>query len=102
MQINQLNDDFAPARIAFCHTTEFINDSDYRGLDLSDEDNEPDMKNLYARDPDSQLNIYVLDLPSGLLGMGTFPWDPDAVGSMGGILIDKLHGVWAGRLLDRV
>lgn len=87
-QMTQLNSDYAPYRIQFTESTEaeYINNSTYRDLALSEV---VPMKNTYADDPAHQLNVYVADLPGGLLGRGTFPWDPDALGNLGGIIIDE-------------
>ncbi|UCC31484.1 MAG: hypothetical protein JSU86_04250, partial [Phycisphaerales bacterium] len=84
-QMTQLNLDYEPHHIHFTENTEYIWDSTYRDLDLSQVD---EMKNTYADDPAHQLNVYVVGLPGGLLGRGTFPWDPDALGNLGGIILD--------------
>jgi len=84
-QTAQLNSDFAPTRIQFEATTEFINNSTYRSFADSEE---TAMKNAYADSPATQLNVYVVNIQAGYLGVGTFPWDPDATGAQGGLIID--------------
>lgn len=84
-QVVQLNSDFAPSKIQFCATTEFINDTTYRGFADSEEFA---MKSTYADNPSSQLNVYVVNIQAGYLGVGTFPWDADALGNQGGLIID--------------
>ena len=81
----QLNNDFAASKIQFCYTTEFINNTTYRGFADSEEFA---MKNTYADLPGSQLNVYVVNIQAGYLGVGTFPWDADVLGSQGGLIID--------------
>ncbi len=84
-QVVQLNSDFAPSKIQFCYTTEFINNTTYRQFADSEE---TAMKNAYADSPATQLNVYVVNIQAGYLGVGTFPWDPDALGNLGGLIID--------------
>jgi len=81
----QLNNDFAPSKIQFCYTTEFINNTTYRQFADSEE---TAMKNTYADSPGTQLNVYVVNIQAGYLGVGTFPWDPAALGVQGGLIID--------------
>jgi hypothetical protein len=84
-QVIQLNSDFAPAGVSFCPTTTFINDSTYRDYSAGTE--EAGMKNTYAVSPATRLNVYVVNTPD-FGGRGTFPWDPEALGNLGGIEID--------------
>jgi subtilisin-like proprotein convertase family protein len=84
-QVVQLNADFAPSKIEFCYTTEFINNTTYRQFADSEE---TAMKNAYADLPGTQLNVYVVNITAGYLGVGTFPWDADALGNLGGLIID--------------
>ncbi len=83
-QVVQLNSDYAPAGIQFEYTTEFINNSTYR---FFSEFEEAGMKNTYADKPDEQLNVYVVSVNAGWIGVGTFPWDNVALGNMGGTII---------------
>jgi hypothetical protein len=89
-QVDQLNSDYAPVGINFSYTTEFINSTAYRNF--SDVE-ESAMKSAYADAPDQQVNIYVVDILAGYLGVGTFAWDPNALGPLGGIIVD---GDWFG------
>jgi hypothetical protein len=90
-QVDRLNSDYASSRIRFVYQTRFINSTRFRNLDPADEEL---MKSLYADRPDWQVNIYVVDLsawaPPGfvLLGMSTFPWDPDSLTAAGGTLMN--------------
>jgi subtilisin-like proprotein convertase family protein len=84
-QVVQLNSDFAPSKVQFCYTTEFINNTTYRQFADSEESA---MKNTYADSPATQLNVYVVNIQAGYLGVGTFPWDSDALGNLGGLIID--------------
>jgi len=84
-QVVQLNNSYLPSRIQFCYTTEFINNTTYRQFADAEE---TAMKNLYADSPSTQLNVYVTNIQAGYIGVGTFPWDPDALGNLGGIIID--------------
>jgi hypothetical protein len=84
-QAATLNSDFAPVGISFCATTTFINDTTYRQYSSATE--EAPMKNLYADSPATKLNVYVVNT-SDFGGRGTFPWDPEALGNLGGIEID--------------
>ena len=52
------------------------------------------MKNKYAESPESQCNIYISCQdysPWGyLLGVATFPWDPDALTAQGGLWLNSI------------
>ncbi len=84
-QMTQLNADFLPSRIQFSHTWEIIPDSQFRNFADSEASA---MKNAYADNPASQLNVYVVNIQAGYLGVGTFPWMSAATSTMGGIIID--------------
>ncbi len=84
-QMVQLNSDYLPSRIQFEATTEIINDTTYRQFSDSEEFA---MKSLYADNPGGQLNVYVVNILAGYLGVGTFVWDPSATGTQGGIIVD--------------
>ncbi len=84
-QMVQLNSDFAPSKVQFCYTTEFINNTTYRQFADTEE---TAMKSAYADSPATQLNVYVVNIQAGYLGVGTFPWDPAALGTLGGLIID--------------
>lgn len=77
-QVANLNADFLPWRIQFTHTVEFKNDSAaLSGFDSSG------MKDAHALNPESQCNIFVNEYSGGI---GTFPWDSDALTNQGGII----------------
>lgn len=84
-QVDQLNIDFLPSRIQFEYLTEFIDDSQFRQFADAEEFA---MKSAYVDNPTEQLNIYVVNIQAGYLGVGTFPWDGVAQGTMGGTIID--------------
>jgi len=84
-QMAQLNSDFAPWNIGFSYTSEFVNETDYRSFADSEE---TAMKNMYADSPATQLNVYVVNIEAGYLGVGTLAWDPDALANLGGIIVD--------------
>lgn len=88
-QIDQMNVDFADYRFQFVHTVEFADATAYR--QLTSEAEVTAMKQAYAENPQTQCNVYVADitnLPPGLEGRGTYPFDPDALTDQGGILLD--------------
>ncbi|MFQ6007722.1 MAG: M43 family zinc metalloprotease [Candidatus Zixiibacteriota bacterium] len=85
-QVVQLNADFLPLRIQFIHDMRFINSSQYRYLD----DNEMNpMKEAFALNPDSQLNIYVATV-NGAYSFGHFPWG-SPLSVYGGIVMNTGH-----------
>lgn len=84
-QLAQLNSDYAPSRINFVYTYEFIDDSRFRSFSDNEEFS---MKTTYADQPDKQINIYIVNITGGYIGVGTFPWDPNHLGAMGGIIVD--------------
>ncbi len=91
VQAARMNADFAPYRVKFLHTTSFAHDSRFRqtpvlwminpGIDV--------IKDTYAEQPDKQCNVYITYTSPVFNGMGTFPWDPDALTHQGGILIHQ-------------
>jgi hypothetical protein len=78
-QMIRMNNDFAPSRFAFQYTWVYVNDTQFRYGGDSDL-----MKLLYAHDPEHQCNVFV-NAQGG--GVGTFPWDPDALTALGGIVV---------------
>jgi hypothetical protein len=88
-----LNTHYAPWRIQFIYQTNFIKDDKYRVLDAGEEG---PMKRRYADSPGTKLNVYVVD--SGGVSWGTFPWDPQALTYMGGIVLHQtaIGGSWTG------
>lgn len=49
-------------------------------------------KEKYARNTETRLNIYVTGQQQGaygtLLGIGTFPWDPESTSAQGGLWVN--------------
>ncbi len=80
-QMIRMNDDFAPSRFAFQYTWEYVDDSQFRYGGNSDL-----MKELYAVEPHLQCNVFVKSWNGGV---GTFPWDPDALTAQGGIILGE-------------
>lgn len=94
-QIARLNADFGPYGIQFAHSgtrvhadskLTCINRYDYSGRYYNDV---VQMKNKYAEDVGSSINIFISCQDTGnfgtLLGFGTFPWDADALSAQGGV-----------------
>jgi hypothetical protein len=87
-QVAQINSDFLPSRVQFVYALEVIHDEAYLFFDDSEE---AAMKTSYADHPEQQLNVYVLYINGGYLGVATFPWDPVALADLGGVIIDADH-----------
>ena len=85
--IDRLNASYAAHRIQFAVNWRYVDQTAYRYLD----DNEVGMmKFKYAQSPATQLNIFVTKYnPGG--SWGTFPWDPNSLGTYGGIVLDQPH-----------
>jgi len=86
-QMAQVQADFAPHGIQFQYTLHTVMDSIFR--DLAENEFEL-MKETYALDPTSTLNIFIVNGPFGFGGNGTFPWAPDALTNQGGIVVDDV------------
>ena len=86
--VQRLNQDYGPAGIQFLYDTEFINSTQFRYFTDSEEFS---MKFNHADDPSTQLNIFVVDIDAGYIGVGTFPWDSDALTYMGGVIADDSY-----------
>ncbi|MBI5154063.1 DVUA0089 family protein [Candidatus Poribacteria bacterium] len=84
-QTAQLNSDYAASRIGFVSTVQFINNTTYRQFADSEE---TAMKNAYATSPATQLNVYVVNISAGYLGVGTFAWEADSTSAQGGLTVD--------------
>ncbi len=85
--VDKLNANYIPVKINFIYTVDTIRNSLYRSLPDSLMDS---MKTHYAVQPDSQVNIYV-SYVQGLYSFGTFPWDPNCLGKLGGIVMTTDH-----------
>lgn len=84
-QMVTLNTNYLPWRIQFVYETEFINSTLYRSWDPQEE---AAMKAAYAKAPTQKLNVYVV-VNSGSYSVATFPWDPDCLTYMGGIVMHQ-------------
>ena len=82
-QIATFNTDMAPWRIGFVSTWSYIDDSTYRNIGF-DFNVMNALKSTYAIAPGEACNIYVTGFPGGI---GTFPWDPNALGPLGGVIM---------------
>jgi pregnancy-associated plasma protein-A len=87
--VARLNADYAPWHIQFVYETDFIRNTKYRDLDISTNTEPKFMKKAYAVSPATKLNVYVVNTGGG--SWGTFPWDPNALGEQGGIV---MHESW--------
>ncbi len=87
-QMATLNAHYAPSKIRFTFGWRVVNSTAYRTYT---DDEEFSMKGTFAVQPDSQLNVYVTNINSGYIGIGTFPWDGDALTFLGGIVIDDSY-----------
>lgn len=86
-QMIDVNLDFLPYKIQFTATWEQVDDSQFRQVHSLNLDV---MKSALAVNPSGQCNVYVTGFSGGL---GTFPWDPDAMDVQGGIVIgDQYFG----------
>lgn len=81
-QMVTVNQDYLPYGVQFTYTWEYVDDTTYRFSTFPSDA----MRNLYNRNPDRQCNVYVTNLGGGI---GTFPWDPNATGPLGGIVIGR-------------
>lgn len=85
--VDKLNANYIPVKINFIYTVDTIRNSLYRSLPDSLMDS---MKTHYAVEPDSQVNVYV-SYVQGQYSFGTFPWDPNCLGKLGGIVMTTAH-----------
>ncbi len=88
-QMKELNKDYLPAKIQFSYDWRFVDDTRYRSMS---EDEFFPMKNLYAIDPQRQINVFVGYVEASY-SYGTFPWDPDCLTNQGGIVMTTPHFV---------
>jgi hypothetical protein len=88
-QMAELNHDYLPSHIQFRYNWRYVYDSRYRWLSESEFNQ---MKALYAVHPESQINIYVAYVEASY-SYGTFPWDPAALTTSGGIVMTIPHFV---------
>lgn len=84
-QVATLNSDFAPFKIQFSYEWRVVNSTAFRNYT---DNEESAMKSQFAVQPDSFLNVYVTNINEGYIGIGTFPWDGDALTYLGGTIVD--------------
>ncbi len=84
-QVATLNARYAPFKVQFSYQWRVVKSTAWRNYT----DNEEfAMKSASAVQPDSFLNVYVTNINEGYIGIGTFPWDNDALTIMGGTIVD--------------
>jgi PKD repeat protein len=85
-QVDSLNAEYLPMRIQFIYDYRFVNSTQYRYYA-----NCPAMKEAYALNPDSQMNIYITHRNGG--SFGTFPWDDVRLplSNQGGVVLREIH-----------
>ena len=84
-QMRRLNQDFAPHRLRFESTWEYLDDSRFRST--SNWGQHLLMKREYARDTRHRCHVWVMGSQSSY---GTFPWSWAAMEADGGIVIDEI------------
>ncbi len=89
-QLFTLNEAFSDYKIQFVAWFQIHNDSQYQTITSADW-SAGAFKALYAEDPTTYHNIYVMDTDASwsILGVSTFPWDSEAITNYGGTLIDE-------------
>lgn len=91
-EIAQINDNFENSKIAFDVTPERLTESEFYNETVTSVDDADDIKEAHADNPSGQLNVYVVNInfggPVPVRGWAVFPWDDDATGVLGGIVID--------------
>ena len=89
-QLLTLNEAFLDYKIQFTALFQIHNDSQYQSIGSADW-SAGVFKALYAEDPTTYHNLYVMDTDANwsILGVSTFPWDSEAITSYGGTIIDK-------------
>jgi len=96
----QMNSDFAQANIQFnLKATRFHNDNSYSCISAYSfsgqwQNDINNMKLDYAETPDQNINIFISCQDSGgfgvLLGIATFPWDPEVLSQTGGLWLNNI------------
>jgi len=103
-QIQQINQDFNGTNVSFFYddsSLQFVVDPTYAEIAAYSNTNQLwytqllALKNKYASRPSEYLNIFVTGQKSGsagtLLGIGTFPWDPESVLNTGGLWVNAVY-----------
>lgn len=87
--VDDLNRYYAPFRLQFESTSRTFPGSRFRILE--DYGHFDELKRAASESPELQLNVFVSGIGSalgGLAGIGTFPWDSDALQATGGIILN--------------
>lgn len=91
-QVDFLNLHFAIYRIQFDFQMRFVNSTTFRNI--SNINQVDPFRTFIAIDPGEQLNIGITSIslsPGTSTSIGTFPWDPDALGPRGGISLSNFQ-----------
>jgi len=100
-QVNQINTDFTGTGLTFyAHEINFVANASL--AEIAPYGNNPQwyydilaVKALTARQPNEFLNVFVTRQRSGfsgtLLGIGTFPWDPESKTEFGGLWMNAVY-----------
>jgi len=83
--VTEMNNYYRPWKIQFVHTTRQVNDSRYRSLADAEE---YAMKDAHAQSPETQHNVFVVNVESPYNGWGTFPWMGEVLTRQGGTVMD--------------
>ncbi|NNF43301.1 MAG: hypothetical protein HKN62_09675 [Phycisphaerales bacterium] len=86
-QLEKMNADFEPYQIQFDATIRFVASSEFRN---PAEDEIDAMKTAIATDVGTACNIFIANLQFPVCGFATFPWDPDALEAVGGVIVHEL------------
>ncbi len=86
-QMASLNATFGLHRLRFVWQERVVHSTQYRNLDTLIGGEANLMKVAWAHETDSFLNVYLANtVPSG--GVAVFPWNGQALGTLGGIVVD--------------
>lgn len=95
---NDLEKVYASSQVSFViEDVNFYRDSEFAMLPPFTDSGEwffalQQFKETYAREPSTSLNVFISGQEQGsqgtLLGIGTFPWDPDSITAQGGLWVN--------------
>jgi len=83
--VAEMNNYYRPWKIQFTYSTRQVNDSRYRSLADTEE---YAMKDTYAESPETQHNVFVVNVEGPYNGWGTFPWMSEVMTRQGGTVMD--------------
>lgn len=83
--VARLNETYGPWKVQFAYEWRYVDSTKYRYMDT---DEEWAMKRAHAISPTTKLNIFVVTQNQGF-SWGTFPWDPQSLTFMGGIVVNQ-------------